>query len=444
MLLVTLPLTLLLSSGSTTVLPTTAEKPLLQQQAEKQKSDHAGWITIKLKGAPREIGFQYGAQLADQIADAHKAVRVMMQRSTGKSWSYFRKVATEKFWSHLDKEYQEEIMGQAEGLKSRGVELDWQDVLAFNAHIEIEGYYIPWLNGQPSTKQACSAFVAVGSSTKDGKVVMGHNLWWDYVVGPRFNLVLDISPAKGNRVVMDALPGFIHSGSDFAFNSAGLMLCETTISGFMGFDPNGIPEFMRMRKAIQYGSNMSQMVEIFKKGNNGGYANAWLMADRKTNSIGKLQLGLKNVIFDQKADGYFVGSNFAEDPKLMAEETNYVPSPSEGCEIRRRRWYSLLDANKGSVDVEKAKNFLADTLDEASGRVGASGSTLCGRIDFALHGAVNTKVIDSQMCEAMTFWGRMGFSDGSAYKVPSQFQPRSGSPLAGILRDITPSPWVKL
>ena len=34
-----------------------------------------------------------------------------------------------------------------------------------------------------------------------------------------------------------------------------------------------------------------------REGNNGGYANTWLLADTKTNEIGKLELGLKNVIF---------------------------------------------------------------------------------------------------------------------------------------------------
>ncbi|MFX8887345.1 hypothetical protein ABTM83_20055, partial [Acinetobacter baumannii] len=86
------------------------------------------------------------------------------------------------------------------------------------------------------------------------------------------------------------------------------VLCETTISGFAGFDPNGIPEFQRMRKAIQYGTSLDEMVSIFKQGNNGGYANTWLMADSKSGEIGKLELGLKNVDFQRKKDGYFVGS----------------------------------------------------------------------------------------------------------------------------------------
>ena len=45
-------------------------------------------------------------------------------------------------------------------------------------------------------------------------------------------------------MVMDGMPGLIHSGDDFGVNSAGIMITETTISQFNGFDPGGIPEFV--------------------------------------------------------------------------------------------------------------------------------------------------------------------------------------------------------
>ncbi len=95
--------------------------------------------------------------------------------------------------------------------------------------------------------------------------------------------------------MMDGMPGLIHSGDDFGINSAGIMITETTISGFSGFDPNGIPEFVRARKAMQYAASIDDFARIMKEGNNGGYANNWLVADRKTNEIASLELGLKNV-----------------------------------------------------------------------------------------------------------------------------------------------------
>ncbi len=60
-----------------------------------------------------------------------------------------------------------------------------------------------------------------------------------------------------------------------------------------------------------------------KEGNNGGYANNWLLADIKNNEIASLELGLKNVTLERKKDGYFVGSNFPVNEKLIREETEF-------------------------------------------------------------------------------------------------------------------------
>ena len=49
-------------------------------------------------------------------------------------------------------------------------------------------------------------------------------------------------------MLMDGFPGVIVSDDDFGVNSQGIMVTETTITQFTGFDPNGIPEFVRARK----------------------------------------------------------------------------------------------------------------------------------------------------------------------------------------------------
>ena len=72
--------------------------------------------------------------------------------------------------------------------------------------------------------------MATGSYTKDGRVVMAHNNWTSYSSGERWNIIFDIAPANGNRIIMDGMPGLIHSGDDFGVNAAGMMITETTIS----------------------------------------------------------------------------------------------------------------------------------------------------------------------------------------------------------------------
>ena len=92
---------------------------------------------------------------------------------------------------------------------------------------------------------------------------------------------------------MDGFPGVIASDDDFGINGDGLMITETTITQFEGWDPEGTPEFVRARKAMQYASSIDDYVRIMLEGNNGGYANDWLLGDRKTGEIAQFELGLK-------------------------------------------------------------------------------------------------------------------------------------------------------
>ena len=148
-------------------------------------------------------------------------------------------------------------------------------------------------------------------------------------VGALPRVVQDIAPAKGHRMLWQTTAGWIHSGTDFFITDAGLVGSETTIGGFKGFDTNGIPEFARMRRATQDAGSLDQWCEIMKVGNNGGYANAWLLGDVNSREIARLELGLKYVGYEKKRDGYFIGSNVAEDRKLLKLETERNDVPPE-------------------------------------------------------------------------------------------------------------------
>ena len=55
-----------------------------------------------------------------------------------------------------------------------------------------------------------------------------------------------------------------------------------------------------MRHATQYAGSIDDWCELIQKGNNGGYANAWLIGDINTNEIARLELGLKYIGFERK------------------------------------------------------------------------------------------------------------------------------------------------
>jgi hypothetical protein len=194
---------------------------------------------------------------------------------------------------------------------------------------------------------------------------------------------MDIVPEKGNRILMQTAAGLIHSGTDFFITAGGLVGSETTIGDFVPFDPAGTPEFSRMRKATQYATTIDEWCAIMKKDNNGGYASAWLIGDVKTNEIARIELGLKHIGFERTKNGYFSGSNIAEDPKLLRFETTSNEVNIKNANIARRvRWKQLMKEHKGMIDLEKAESFLADHSDTYLNTTIPGSRGLCGHMEL--------------------------------------------------------------
>ena len=256
------------------------------------RSEKNGWIYVHLAGTPSEIGFQHGYLLASEIIDLKGAMAMLNHKTTGKDWNFYREESARIFWKNIPEEYKAELDGIVAGVNAKtGHEsIDRKDIVAMNAILEMSWYYVPYLEKvkSPNPPGHCSAIAATGSWTKDGKIVMAHNSWVDFVIGERWNIIFDIVPEKGYRFIMDGLPGVIDSGDDFSINSQGLVVTETTISNFNGFDTTGVAEFVRARQAVQYGSSIQEWMNIMIEKNNGGYANDWLVGDNKTNEIGRL------------------------------------------------------------------------------------------------------------------------------------------------------------
>jgi len=414
-----------------------------------------GWIQVHLEGSPSEIGFQHGYLLAREIQDSQKAIALSLTHDS-KDWDYFRNAAEKTFWPHIEAEYRAELQGIVEGLHAKGVKLDVWDLVVTNAWLEFSPYYTNWAEKQKKAPaEHCSAFVATGSYTKDGKPVIAHNNWTDYVTGTRWNMIFDITPAKGHRFIMDGMPGLIHSGDDFGINAAGIMITETTISQFNGFDPNGIPEFVRARKALQYSSSIDEFAAIMKEGNNGGYANDWLVADRNTGEVASLELGLKNVELKRTKDGYFVGSNYPINPKLTAEETDFkIDDMSLSPNARRVRWEQLMAENKGKIDVALGQKFLADHYDTYDKKVAPSERTLCGHIEasprgskpwqpaYGTAGAVQSKVADAKMGANLTLTASLGHSCGIHFKAAQHIKAHPEFAWEkGLMKDMDSRPW---
>lgn len=399
-----------------------------------------GWVYVHLEGTPSQIGYQHGMLLARDIEALIEVFAVEARHDSDKPWSFYRNSGRTILWPHIDGEYRAELEGIADGLHAQHSTLDLWDVVALNGFLELNHYYLPWLNDQKHKKNLpktvppgkCSAFIATGSITRGDRIVIAHNNWSSYAEGEHWNFVFDVVPTRGQRFLMDGAAGMITSGDDFGVNASGIMMTETTLPMARGFDPNGIPEFMRSRRALQYARSIDDYVAILRKGNNGGYANSWLIGDRKTGEIAYLELGLHHSPLLRKKEGYFVSSNYAENQDLIRDDTPGFDHDNleSSMNARRLRAAEFIELHRGEIDVPLAEFFLSDHQDSYEKKEDAGKRSLCGHEDnspvgekvwgdppFAPAGAVSGKATDSALAAKLGFVGRAGHPCGQVFEA---------------------------
>jgi hypothetical protein len=428
-----------------------------------ERHERAGWIYLHVEGGPRERGFQHGYLLANEISECLRAARAHWQHDSSMEWSWLIRHSKGFIEPAIDAENRAELRGIAEGMSAAGVPMTYDEIVTYNAEIELVAYWWPLVQQKMAEnidvvkhpRESCSSFIATGHMTRDGGIVLGHNTMGDYVEAVA-NVIIDLKPERGHRILMQTQPGWIHSGTDFFITDAGLVGSETTIGGFRHFTEKGIPEFSRMRRATQDAENIKQWCAIMKKGNNGGYANAWLLGDVNSGEIARLELGLKYVGFEESKDGFFLGSNIAEDPHILRLETDSKDDDIRFSNVARRvRWKQLMKENAGKIDLELGEKMEGDGYDTWLRKENPGSRTLAGHyelepgvivsgVPYHPSGTFDAKVVDSRMAKEMSFAARWGSADGMVFDAPAFLAEHPQYDwLQGYLKSRPAEPWVK-
>jgi len=354
----------------------------------------AGWNVVHIAGAAYERGFQHGALLAAEIVDYIKSLAsIRSPKSPHEAWRDLRILGNSLFLRRYAPEFLEEMKGIADGAASEGGKFDGRrvdliDIVTINSEIEIAyldhgleasatGLERIHFHGPQYTSpkarphEHCSAFVAAGPATADGRIVLGHITMSGIDTVRHYNVWLDIQPAEGHRLVMQTFPGGIHSGLDYYINDGGLIVAETTI-GQTKFNPAGKPLASRIRQAVQYADSIDKVVEILSDSSNGLYTNQWLLGDIKTNEIAMFELGTHRTRLwrssknewlpgfsvpgssERGIKGFYWGCNNNQDvevlketvPDLGGKPANLVRHPHR----RDKAWLALFEKRSGKID----------------------------------------------------------------------------------------------
>ena len=414
-----------------------------------------GWNYISVRGTPTEIGVAHGTLLKEEIHECLKTMKWNIYDSHGLDLAFFVEISNFLFKKPVEEHFPE-LFEEIKGI-SKGAQVDLDELILWNNIASLD-YALPklqiYLDKMPNlmkkyghlletlpttglmeggSKDKCSAFMAVGDYTHDGKICCAHNSFDNFIDGQFFNTIIDIKPNKGHRILFQGAPGYISSQTDFFINSKGFIGTETTIGGFNTYVHKD-PITCRIRSCMQYANTLDDYVEMLKKENSGDYANSWLIGDTNTNEIMRIELGLAFVNVERKKNGYFIGFNAPYDPRIRNLEC--VNSGFD--DIRRHqgarkvRLDQLMELNKGKLNIEIAKEIIADHYDVYLNKTNLCSRTVCSHYElddrafmsqadrplpYQPRGAVDGCVADSDSCKKMGFYGRWGSSCGTPFDV---------------------------
>ena len=189
-----------------------------------------GWKYISIKGSPKERGYAYGFFCADEFKQIQNMLGFFMMESFGMGWDYFIKQVNDDFKEMTKrdfKEFYEEMEGIADGCNDAGCKTDIDEIIAWNFYMSIPYWYSTKsqtkVGKEGGSKDRCSAFIAVGDWTTDGKIVCAHNSFCEFIDGQYLNVILDLNPTNGHRFIMQTSPCSIWSGSDFWVTAQGII-----------------------------------------------------------------------------------------------------------------------------------------------------------------------------------------------------------------------------
>jgi hypothetical protein len=430
--------------------------------------DKNGWKFISINGKPKERGYAYGYFCAKDFIEIKKMLDFLSFEAYGYKWDFFVKKISSDFKELTKRDFNElyeEMEGITEGCIANGCDTTIEEIISWNFYCSIPYWYSLMSDSRPGkeggAKDKCSAFIAVGDWTEDGKIVCAHNSFADYIDGQWANVVLDLKPESGNRFIMQTSPCWIWSGTDFFVTSKGIIGTETTIGGFFPYEKK-YPIGYRIRKAMQYGNTLDEYCEILLKENSGDYANSWLFGDINTNEILRIELGLKYHNIERTKNGFFIGFNSVYDERIR----NFECINSGFYDVRRHqgarlvRLGDLMDEYKGKINIEVAKKIIADHYDVYLEKDNNPCSrTVCSHYDldsreymsqqdrpkpYSPHGAVDGFVCDSNLAKNMSIIGRYGNSCGIPFNSAEFFKKhRQYYKFAPYVKDRPSQPWTE-
>ena len=184
-----------------------------------------GWIYLEVGGTPYEIGFAHGKLLRPHFKQVLRVLPFNVENELKISYADYLRDCKRIFTPILDEDewafIKEELRGIVAGASMKGVTYDF--LVAWNSYLSMCTYYeknhdsFGTLSGKEGKEGKegtvvreplgrCSAFIATGSATKTGEIVMAHNTHSDFATGFIMNVVMRVKPSAIPSAIPSATP----------------------------------------------------------------------------------------------------------------------------------------------------------------------------------------------------------------------------------------------
>ena len=244
-------------------------------------------------------------------------------------------------------------------------------------------------------------------TTKNGEIIASHSTLFNPLIAEKCNIILDVKPSRGYRFIMTTYPGAIWSCEDYYQNERGIILTETELPQGP-WTKKGVPKGVRSRNAIQYSSNIDEVISYLMKGNNGLIPNEWLVGDTKTGEIASLEQALFNTPIKRTFNGFYWSCNYPHNQKVKRElygissfllDISMKIMSNNVYFAKIKRLMKIADEMYGNIDIKNAKKILAT--------------------DPLSYSLTDGKITSTTLMNNMTFLAHLGNPDGSTW-VPTQ------------------------
>lgn len=137
----------------------------------------------------------------------------------------------------------------------------------------------------------CSAFL----KRQGGEIILTHNTWNGFL-SQSMNQTLSVN---GDGLTENATtPGLIGSGTDFGYNSKGILFNETTHRmSFTKTKIQGLWIFWRAALAEQFSSSIQEFFDALSLDNTGTYLNGYMLVDAKTKETGLIEMSYRCFVY---------------------------------------------------------------------------------------------------------------------------------------------------